>query len=237
MITGVITTFERPALCSRLIASARQHQPDLRLLVVDDSEMPGDWPEADRVVHLPFDSGLSAKRNAGVAAVGSGWVVVLDDDTVFTASSSIARLVELAEECGLDIVAGQLIEHGVPLDYYGWFEQSGSHVTVRRGWVQDGSVRRCHLVPNFFVARAETLAAHPWDETLKLGEHTVFFWSVVDRLKVGWTDEVQMEHRQDHPGQYRGFRLRAWDFKQDWLNRHGLTWTDMNEHTMGPSGG
>lgn len=234
MITGIVTTFERPELCARLIRSVREHAPDVRIVVVDDSQVPGVWPEADHVMHLPFDSGLSAKRNAGVAEVAAGWVAILDDDYVFTEATRLERLVEIAQETATDIVAGQVMENGVPLDYYGLFGQVGSHVTVRRGWTQDGPVRRCQLVPNFFVARAEVLTAHPWQDWMKLGEHSMFFWEHRESLKVGWTDEVRIDHLKAHPAGYGGFRIRSVEFKQQWANRERLTWTELGEATLHP---
>lgn len=234
MITGVVTTFERPDMCARFIRSLREHAPDMPLVVVDDSKVPGVWPDADQVVYLPFDSGVSAKRNAGVAAVGSGWMALLDDDYVFTDRTCLDRLVEVAEETGTDIVAGQVMENGVPLDYYGTFEQVGSHVTVRRGWTQDGPVRRCDIVPNFFAARAEVLTAHPWQDWMKIGEHSMFFWDHRDALKVGWTHEVEIEHQKVRPSGYESFRMRVYEFKQEWVNRHGLTWTEIGEDTLYP---
>lgn len=234
MITAVVTTFERPHLCRRLLDSVRQHQPDLEVLVVDDSAEPVAWDGVDTLM-MPFDCGLSMKRNAAVQLVGTGWVVMLDDDFVLTPSSRIGRLVDLAEQTGLDVLAGQLMENGSPLDYYGWFDQDGDHVSVRRGWTQQGPVRRCHLIPNFFVARAETLAEHPWDESLKLAEHSVFFWEYRNRLKVGWTDEVSADHVQEMSDSYSEWRSRVHGFKQDWLDRRQLTWTDMSGGTMRPS--
>jgi glycosyltransferase involved in cell wall biosynthesis len=234
MITGIVTTFERPDMCARLIRSVREHAPDVRIVVVDDSRVPGEWPEADAVLHLPFDSGLGAKRNAGVAHVGSGWVAILDDDFVFTKDTRLGRLVELAEETDTDIMAGQVIENGVVLDYYATFKQDGSHVDVRRGWTQDGPVRRCEIVPNFFVARAEVLSAHPWLDWMKLGEHSMFFWRHRDRLRVAWTDEVSLEHFRVYPAGYDVLRMRVWAFKKEWADREGLTWTELGEPTLTP---
>lgn len=235
MITGIVTTFERPEMCARFIRSVKEHAPDMPLVVVDDSKVPGVWPEADHVVYLPFDSGVSAKRNAGVAAVGSGWIAILDDDYVFTKQTRLDRLAEIAEQTNTDIVAGQVIENGAPLDYYGLFDQVGSHVTVRSGWKQDGLVRRCDIVPNFFAARAEVLVAHPWKDWMKIGEHSMFFWQHRNSLKIGWTDEVQINHMQVHPPGYEVLRMRVWAFKQEWADREGLTWTELGEPTLYPS--
>lgn len=232
VITAIITTFERPDECLRLIASAREYCPTVRLLVVDDSKTPYDWPEADDTLILPYDSGLSAKRNAAVKHVGSGWVVLLDDDFVCTELTDLEKLVGLAAESDFDIVGGEVIEHGVVLRYHGFFEQTGNNVVTRRGWTNEGEFHRCELIPNFFAARAETLAAHPWDETLKLSEHNPYFWRWRSLLKVGFTEHVAIRHEQTRPSNYKELRERSLDFFQDWLDRNKLCFTDVHGTTM-----
>lgn len=232
MITAIISTFERPDMCLRLIASARQHCPDVRLLVVDDSKSPREWPEADEWLTLPYDSGLSAKRNAGVKHVGTGWVVLLDDDFICTEETDLAKLVAIAESSGFDIVGGQVMEGGSPVQYHGFFDQTGNHITMRRGTVTEGGIERCELIPNFFAARAETLAEHPWDETLKLAEHSPYFWRWRSSLKVGFTRSVSVKHAQHRPPAYTELRMRAYEMFQDWLDRNQLCWTDLHGTTL-----
>jgi len=232
MITAIVTTFERPQSCLRLIGSARTFCPDLRLLVVDDSRNPGEWPEADDVLTMPFDSGLSAKRNAGVRRVGSGWVVIMDDDFVCLPQTNVQRLVEVAEATGLDIVGGEVLNPDAPMRYHGYFDRQDDHVTVRSGWETVDGANRCNLIPNFFVARAETLAAHPWDDDLKLAEHSAFFYTHRDALKVGWVQDVAIRHVQERPADYVAYRERGIDIFQGWLNRNRLGWTDMRGTVM-----
>jgi glycosyltransferase involved in cell wall biosynthesis len=232
VITALITTFERPDMCSRLIASARRHCPEVRLLVVDDSAEPREWPEADDRIVLPYDSGLSAKRNAGVARVGSGWVVIFDDDFVCTEATDLRALVSIAEQSDFDIVGGLVIEQGSAVQYHGFFEQTGNHVVMRRGSVTEDGIERCELICNFFAARAETLAAHPWDETLKLAEHSAYFWRWRSSLKVGFTRRVSVNHDPQRPPHYAELRMRAQTIFKDWLNREQLCWTDLAGTTL-----
>jgi beta-1,4-N-acetylgalactosaminyltransferase 2 len=231
-VTAIITTFERPEMCLRLIASAREHCPDVRLLVVDDSRNPHEWLEADDRILMPYDSGLSAKRNAGVARVGTGWVVILDDDFICTEATDLNRLARIADESGFDILGGEVIEQGTPMRYHGFFDQTGNHVVMRRGWTTENGIHACKLIPNFFAARAETLAAHPWDDALKLAEHSAYFWRWQNALKVGWVDSVAVVHDPQRPEGYTEMRMRAREFFQGWLDRQRLCWTDMHGTTM-----
>ena len=232
VITAIITTFERPEECLRLITSAREYCPTVRLLVVDDSKTPRDWPEADERVILPYDSGLSAKRNAAVKHVGSGWVVLLDDDFVCTELTNLEALVGLVADTDFDVVAGEVIERGHVLRYHGDFEQTGNHVVMRAGWIEEGELNRCELIPNFFATRAETLLAHPWDESLKLAEHSAYFWMWRSSWKVGFTERVAICHEQTRPPHYQELRERAIGMLQDWLDRNQLSWTELHGTTM-----
>jgi glycosyltransferase involved in cell wall biosynthesis len=232
VITGIVTTFERRESCSLLISSARAYAPDVRLLVVDDSREPHEWPDADDRLILPYDSGLSAKRNAAVRHVGSGWVAILDDDFVFTAATDLARLVELAIQSGCDVMGGDVLNGGAPLRYHGNFEQTGNHVVAKQGWRSENGVNVCQLIPNFFVARAETLADHPWDDELKLAEHSAFFWRWRHDLKVGWTETVTIDHVQTRPEPYVPMRNRGYPMFVEWLRRNNLCWTDFYGTTI-----
>src|SRR5262245_41854678 len=70
-----ISTFARPDCCLRLVESIREYYPDVSVIVADDStlehraQLTPLFKDLHLQLHwLPYDSGLSAKRNAVVRA-------------------------------------------------------------------------------------------------------------------------------------------------------------------------
>ena len=83
--TVVIPTHDRPELAQRAIASALgQTLPGVEVVVVDDGSTPPFVPTTTdprvRLVRRDAAGGVSAARNAGLAAARGEWVTFLDDD-------------------------------------------------------------------------------------------------------------------------------------------------------------
>lgn len=176
--TALIKTFERPRTLARLLKSIRRLAPSLEVVVVDDSRTPRPTPGV-RTITLPYDSGLSAGRNAGLRHVRTKYVLLLDDDLVLFRGTGLGAALALMERHPeIDIMGGALIDlpfltarslpemAGSVLGEATPLHPIGSHV---------GGLRVCAKVPNFFVARRERLALVPWDPRLKRREHADFF--------------------------------------------------------------
>jgi beta-1,4-N-acetylgalactosaminyltransferase 2 len=90
-VTVAVKTFERPAVARRLVRSVRRVF-DGRIVVADDSRVPmaSPVPGVD-VLALPFDVRVSVGRNAALDAVRTDYVLVTDDDLVFTAATDVDR--------------------------------------------------------------------------------------------------------------------------------------------------
>lgn len=164
-VTALIKTFERPRIVRRLVASIRRLHPELPIVVVDDSREPSAI-EGTKLVAMPYDSGLSAGRNEGIKHVSTPFVLLLDDDFVFTRRTRIDAALEAFAHERIDIVGGRVVF--LPLYLEQGKPEFRAHETIGR-W------RVCDNVPNFFVARTERLKLVPWDDRLKLVEHTDFF--------------------------------------------------------------
>ena len=117
-ITVLIKTFERPKSCAALLTSVRQFYPDIPIVLVDDSKTPfRATGEHVTSIHLPFDSGVSKGRNAGVEKVQTRYTFLCDDDCVFTRDTDLNHLQKLLEDgkarlVPIQQVALDLIEDG-----------------------------------------------------------------------------------------------------------------------------
>lgn len=198
-VTAVIKTFQRPRHCASLVASIRRHYPDLPIVVVDDSRQPGDYPGC-RLVRLPFDSGLSAGRNAGVAAVETEYVLNLDDDFLFCSRTALGDALSILERHRqIDLLAGTVVD--LPLFITHDFRDSGLFPTCAEAKIRPGTRIGPALVmdkvPNFFLARTAAVRSIGWDPALKLFEHADFFTRARGRIVSAQWDGWRILHRRD----------------------------------------
>jgi glycosyltransferase involved in cell wall biosynthesis len=197
-LTALVKTFERPAVLRRLIASIRRTYPSLPVIVVDDSETPSTLPGVETVV-LPFDSGVSAGRQAGLDRVRTPYVLVLDDDFVFLRDTALApSLAWLAKNPNVDILGGQLID--VPLlrrrpPPLGQIFATPVRPIVPIGSSIDGLLV-CDKVANFYLARTERLRLVGWDAALRRIDHADFFTRALGVLVTVFDERLRCIHAQ-----------------------------------------
>ena len=176
-VTAVIKTFERPQRCADLIASIRRSWRGMPIIVVDDSRSPGKF-HGCQVIRLPFDSGLSAGRNAGLAAVETQYFLNLDDDFLFDRRTAVDGALALLEAYPqVQLLAGQVVD--LPLLITHDTEDArlfgNPAAPIIAPGTKVGPMTVKDKVPNFFLARTESVRAIGWDPELKLLEHADFF--------------------------------------------------------------
>ena len=240
MIAFLIKTFERPHLLARLLDSIAQFYPEAHVYVADDGQRPADLTGCRvRVEHirLPYDSGLSAGRNAMIDASTEPYLLLLDDDFVFTAATRIeCFLAVLAARPEIGIVTGSTVVDRQRERYEGRFA------------IEDGG-RRLRLIPldsaessvrpddsgmwpvldvdygiNFFLARRSVFDVVRWDPELKLSEHISFFLAAHRAgVRVAFAPEVLVDHVKERSStQYRCYRERGPRYLGLFLQRAGL---------------
>lgn len=197
-VTLLVKTFERPALLRRLVTSIRRMYPSVPIVVVDDSREPSVLPGVETIT-LPFDQGVSAGRQAGLARVATPYVMVLDDDFIFYRATRIERAVELLErQPRIDLVGGQLID----LPYLRLREPPLGRIfptsaTPREpiGSTIDG-LMVCDKVANFYVARTEGIRQVGWTPALRRVDHADFFTRALGVLVSVFDRDLRAFHAQ-----------------------------------------
>lgn len=185
-IAHILPTHERPAMCQRLVDSILRQWPEARVYVCDDSKSPSTYDGATDVQATAYDIGLSAKRNLLVEASDEPYLMLWDDDYIaYEATDLMPFWAVLQKREDIGIVGGEWLLGGRRRI---WFAgevtpdgpvkrhrpPQGSPESLR----YDGETYRfheCDFVPNWLMARRETLELVPWDEELKLQEHIEYF--------------------------------------------------------------
>lgn len=176
-LTAVVKTFERPRVLRRLVRSIRRFHPRLEVIVVDDSREPTRLPGVTTLT-LPFNSGLSAGRAAGLAQVRTPYILVLDDDFVFYRGTRLsAALAVMEAEPRIDIMGGMVVN--LPLRTAADYRDAALFPTPAQPVHPIGSslagLQVYDKIANFYIARTERLREVGFDPRLRLAEHVDFF--------------------------------------------------------------
>ncbi len=178
LVTVAVKTFERPAAISRFLKAARRVFTG-RIVVADDSRVAITTkdPLVDVIV-LPFASGVSRGRNAALAAVDTPYVLVCDDDLVFTHASRWERAVDYLERNpDVDGVVGFLVE--LPRWYSIALDESSLVLPHRPPLRPDGDlIDGLHVAvfpPQIYLARTASIRRIGWSDPLKVVDHSDFF--------------------------------------------------------------
>ncbi len=183
-VTAIIKTFERPDKLRKLVNSIQRLYPHLKIIVVDDSKSPTKLKGVTTIT-LPYDSGVSAGRNAGLAAVTTRYMLCLDDDFVFYRKTDVLQALRAMEQNpSIDILAGEVVY--LPLRLVHDYSRTPVFPTSNRPLKQPGTLigtYPVHLkVPNFYIGRTERIRLVGWDNKLKRLDHADFFTRAVGVL-------------------------------------------------------
>lgn len=178
-VTMTVKTFERPRVLRRCVASVRTVF-DGRIVVADDSREPTLelGPGVD-VLTLPFNSGVPAGRNAALDVVRTEYVLVADDDIVFTAASDLVAAtnflddhpeVDLVAFARIDLPRWRAVEaHDASALF------AGAAAPVLPYGTLVGGLPVVPKTPQLYLARTESVRRVRWDERLRMVDHRDFF--------------------------------------------------------------
>jgi glycosyltransferase involved in cell wall biosynthesis len=197
-LTAVIKTFERPRILRRLLASVDRLYPQLKVIVVDDSRNARPVEGIETII-LPFDSGLSAGRQAGLERVTTPYVLILDDDFIFYRYTDLgSALAIMNQQPDIDIMGGDVIylPGFTSYDYSEIAVPNLGQQAARPPGSTIAGLQVLDKVPNFFIARTERLKLVGWQSELKLIEHGDFFARARGILTTVFNPNLKCLHAQ-----------------------------------------
>jgi glycosyltransferase involved in cell wall biosynthesis len=218
-VTICVTTFQRQDCIDNCIDSIKKYYPDIKIYIADDSS----WS-----TQLPFDVGLSYKRNWLLNQVKTKYVVFIDDDFQFYDETKLEKLREIIINEDVDLVAGQvrLIPKDKIDNYHGLLEIKDKTLTYKKGdkGVTQNGYPLYDIVLNFFMAKTESIRNIGWDNDLKLVEHTDFFLRAKDKLRVTQTGEITINHWKNNNERhdYDKYRNRYNRYEKRFKYKHDI---------------
>jgi len=228
-ITFGITAFNRPNALRQLVESICQFYPSAHIVVADNGWQFDSFCRARCEYHvLPPDVGLCRCRNFLVDQLTDrrDWLLLLEDDFVFTAETRIDRLADvLAHDDQVDAIAGG-VYFGETVDAFPRAHNDRAEIQLlcTPAQVTPAGVRYCRSswLHNFALFRREFVATHRWDNALKIGEHWSYWWDVrqqydrAEQVPAAVTADVaiQHDHETDRDAEYLSYRGRATQFNR-----------------------
>jgi GT2 family glycosyltransferase len=221
----LIKTFLRPNCLQRLVDSILSRYPNAHLNIADDGEpdesMRRYYKDLEARGHqirlLPFNVGISSGRNSLVEASTRPYLLLLDDDVVFTNQTRIETLTEVLEaDQSLGVAGGSLLDRGTELRSYEFvmrIEDRLLHYYPIRRETRLIAGHACfdtEIVLNFCLFRREVLSTTRWDDSLKTNEHTDFFLRLAKTpWKVVHVPSVIADHHAESTAVYQNYRMNS----------------------------
>jgi hypothetical protein len=198
ILTIGIKTFMRPKALEFCLKNIINLYPNINIIISDDS--PDNYKVYNKKVidkfsginknikHilLPFDSGLSFGRNKFVELCKTKYILVLDDSRTITYKTKLEKMVEFLEDTDYDLIGGIIPERrGVHSHYSKNFKKVYNlndkiyvdyTTKLKKINYHKLNVEETNMTLNVFVARTDKLKKYPWNNKLKLGEHSIFFY-------------------------------------------------------------
>lgn len=220
-VTIAITTFLRPGYLEQAVLGCLKNFPECpRVIACDD----GGYTKGFNMVPLPFDTGLTAKRNAAVSATKTPYVLMASDDYDFRGPyvrTGVERLVAtLDAHREVSVAVGTFNRKW----YQGFLEyEPGEYIKEialsQKAQPTYGTPYPAYKVDigiNYFVARTSALRECPWDESIRPigGEHADWFLSLKKQKKtVVWVRDCYIDSMPRNPTweapEYKYYRWRA----------------------------
>ena len=233
-VSILVTTFLRDGYLIPCLELLRMYMPDAKVIVVDDG-MPSLIKDGF-CNYMPFDSGLSAKRNKGVRIARTKYVLLGSDDFDFgglETRAGIEKLVKVLEENpDIDVAGGRVngAHYEAMLEY-----KKGEYIREHGAALYGIRPTPVDLTVNYFLARTDVLRQFPWPEECRIGgEHVCFFLDLkLAGRKVVFVPGVNINTFQVRNGadpRYAAFRARAATLGHPLMKkRYGiLDYVDMN---------
>lgn len=250
----VFVTIARPQSAIRLIESIRAYYPSMPVHMIEQVDGPSELEAVCRDhdvtrTAVPFDTGLSVCRNLAVDQIESDYVIIADDDFVFTEHTQwdmALRFLAAHEEV---VFLGGQLDPLPTIERQLAFSRARNLVIDETGrglllipatGFPDSAVtfegetfHFCDMVPHWGIAKTSVLKQVRWDERFRIGgEHEDFFLRLKQELpgsKVAYSSCIRAEHRRNTNEIYEALRKR-----DDWIDLFSKKW---NLEYMLPVGG
>ena len=215
-VTVTVKTRNRLHLVVQLIKSAWQYYPNLRFVIVDEYDktngvnFPKEWldmvQETNLITHLSTRPGVGFGRRLATLVAETPYVLISDDDFIFTEQTDLQKMLCILETTDIGIVGG-VTDDGFPFDgLFKVHEDQRSSTSSAVLFVYPGvfysylpcfdNCRQADIIKNFFLAdKSVILSAGSWDVFRLFFEHEDFFFQMrAAHVRVASCADIRVHH-------------------------------------------
>ena len=216
-VTFIAKSFERQKMAKGLCRNISRLYPGASIVIADDSKEPLQI-EADNVevIHLPFNSGLSAGLKAALERVKTPYVFRMDDDELLTIRSMVHREVAYLEEHPvLDLIGlgytTAIRCHSPKFFISTYYDQQMNDALRPLKIPHMTQIDSNHLVlgkvANIYLARTGKIREVGFDPNIRVIDHHDFFWRAAGVITSAMALDTVVFHRHNpYDRQYFGYR-------------------------------
>ena len=231
-VTFLFKSFQRQNLAKKLYKNIERYYPGIQVIIVDDSSTPLTLSGPGlTVVQLPFNQGLGAGLNAGLALVNTPYVVRMDDDELLTPRSNFHKQLEfLLAHPEIDLVGilpktlpGSILPKKRSANSYFKFNMSNAPkpLIIPHGTKIDKNHIVLGKVPNIFMARTEKYRSVGYDDNIKVIDHHEFFFRAAGNMVSVLDSSCFVFHMHDpFDRAYQAYRANIAPDKQYIAQKH-----------------
>ena len=230
-VTLITKTRFRLTTVAHMIQSFWRYYPFTRVIVADDfnPEYPSRYNSSSpwftiyregrgNVTYVQTEEGIAQGRNMALRLATTKYVLLVDDDILFTNKTDLPTMLRLLEGTDASIIGGTY-ENGPTFDSLIRIHQTNASLSV--GWYAGiyyqslAPFAPCYetdCVHNFFMFnRAHILAAGAWDDTFQVYEHEDFFMTMRRLgIKIVYCPHITVIHDRSVSTELRNERLQKY---------------------------
>lgn len=217
-LTLIIKTFERPKSLKRLLKSINKFYKNIKVIIIDDSKNKLNEKKLTSIHkninynYIGFNKGVSYGRNKGIELSNTKYVMILDDDMVFTKNTNLYKLYEIIDKYKFDIVGIDLIDYGLfRRKFEGIYTKRENKIYALFGveYKKEDNFKLYDFVHNSFISTKEFLIKNRWDDNFKTyPEHDDFFINIKNKnKKITKVNNVSINHFPEYKKIYIKYRF------------------------------
>jgi len=209
-ITLIIKTFNRPRCLHALLESINLYYgAGIPIIIVDDGYANYPCPANRNIKYIKteFDIGISRGRNIGLSHAQTPYIVTLDDDFVFIPETKLEIWLDILKNSNIDLIGGN-VEN---IRYEACFEIENR--VLKYMHKDKGGEYGCKLydlVLQFWMGKTEKIKGFGgWCDEFLAQDHSAFFLQAFNKIKIGHTNSVKIDHKPIRTPEYNNFRFRG----------------------------
>ena len=185
-VTFIYKSFNRQRQAKRLYNCIKTYYPGCKVIIADDSKEPlkiKNLRKDDKIIYLPYNSGLSKGLNDALEQVETPYVMRMDDDELLSYKSNIHEQLKYLQNNSLvDLVGLQVFHRNMKKSVNTLIKLRMNRTLIVPSETEiDGKIVVYKPI-NVFLARTEKIRQVGYDPNIRVLDHHEFFYRAAGKI-------------------------------------------------------